>query len=355
MKCCTRCFEDKVIKNLILDTGIIGECDFCKNKETKVISLENETLKYYFEALLDIYVPIDKIKNYPMSKGELLKNILKKDWNIFSELMSAHKVEDFLRILLPEKEILYNGKVGISSNKNKAELSILGNYKWEDFVNEIKKENRFHTKIFNLDNLKYFLSRLSEKLDNRKKLYRGRISLKQEGYRIDEMGAPPHEVATSGRINPEGISCLYLAEDEETIHLEVRAMKHDYITIGEFKLKDEISEISVVDLTKIDRLSPFLDLDEISKHVINQECLKKIAEEISKPQRRVNTALNYLPGQYISEFIKSLEFSGIKFKSTLKEGGINYAIFNQEDFECIRVKVHEVKDIQCRTGILENN
>ena len=40
-----------------------------------------------------------------------------------------------------------------------------------------------------------------------------------------------------------------------------------------------------------------------------------------------------------------LGYDGIKFKSTLVDGGTNYAIFNEKKFECTNVKVVQIGNI----------
>jgi len=51
--------------------------------------------------------------------------------------------------------------------------------------------------------------------------YRARISDK-DGLTKSEMGAPPQQLATAGRVNPEGISHLYLGSDKTTTLNEIR-------------------------------------------------------------------------------------------------------------------------------------
>lgn len=351
MKFCEDCFSDDIIKMWIRKNGEDGECHYCTGKNKKVISLEIERLKDYFGALLDIYIPIEKIEGYSISEGELLKTIIKKEWNIFNKKMPEASIERILRFILPEKEELYSTKVAIPIKREHEEISILRNSSWDEFVKEIKRENRFHTKIFNKDNFEYFLSKLSIKIEKEKILYRGRLST-EEGYAIEEMGAPPEGKASGGRVNPDGISCLYLAEDKDTIFQEMRVLKNDFITIGKFELE---KDIVIVDLTRIDKLSPFLDLDEILNHGINQKHLNEIAKEISRPQNRYNNSLDYLPSQYIAEHIKSLGFAGIKYKSTVRKKGINYAIFDETNFICKEVKVYQIKDVACQSEELEND
>lgn len=349
MNVCEKCFSDEYIKGVIKKQGEIGECSCCGKKDKKIISTTVEELKDSFEALLDMYIPIENIEGYLSSDGELLKTIIKNDWNIFNKKVPLPIIEKILRDILPEREELYSKKVAILNSKEQQKISILKNSTWQEFVKEIKGVNRFHTEIFSLENFSYFLPGLSLELKKGKKLLRGRIST-ESGYNKDEMGAPPLEYATSGRINPEGISSLYLAEDSETIFKEMRVLKNDFVTIGEFELKEDIT---IVDLTRIDKLSPFFDLDQILRYGTNQKHLREIALEISRPQNRYNNSLDYLPSQYIAEYIKSSGFDGLKYNSTVKSGGINFAIFSKEKFECNEVKVHKITDIHCHSENVE--
>ena len=56
--------------------------------------------------------------------------------------------------------------------------------------------------------------------------------------------------------------------------------------------------------------------------------------------------MDYLPTQYICDFIKASGYDGIKYKSTLADNGINYAIFNSEKFKCIEVETILVKGVK---------
>ena len=62
------------------------------------------------------------------------------------------------------------------------------------------------------------------------------------------MGSPPPGKRRSGRVNPEGISVLYLTTDEKTALNEVRATAFDYVSVGNFRLKKDITNHNVLTL-----------------------------------------------------------------------------------------------------------
>jgi hypothetical protein len=79
-----------------------------------------------------------------------------------------------------------------------------------------------------------------------------------------------------------------------------------------------------------------------------------LEEQLSKPKRRSENELDYLPTQYLSELIKSIGFAGVEFQSSLYANGFNLAIFEPDKFECIGVKVCEIKKIDILHEIIES-
>lgn len=112
--------------------------------------------------------------------------------------------------------------------------------------------------------------------------------------------------------------------------------------MGKFILQ---KDVEVVKLSDINKLSPFvgLDINLIAANIIH---LNKISKNIAKPLRRYDSSLDYLPTQYICDYIKSKDFAGIEYKSTMFEGGTNYAMFDASMFKCIDTKVYDIKSIK---------
>ena len=264
MNCCLNCFKDSKIRELILDNESIGNCDFCKTKDISILSLENETLKSYFEALFDTY--------YPNETGKLMNKILKTEYTIFNDQFKGGLINKFLLNLLhDEKKIKVKYELHLD---NIEEQAVLKNAKWKDFVQEVIRENRFHSEILNLDTLSYFIAQLKRVIHKNMEFNRARICFDKKGFKIGEMGSPPFEYSKSGRINPEGIRCLYLANSIDTAILEVRATKYDYVSIATFQTN---KDLHIIDLTELNKLSPFFDLEKISTYIITfyKKCQKK--------------------------------------------------------------------------------
>lgn len=226
--------------------------------------------------------------------------------------------------------------------------ALLKNNDWDAFVVEIKTKNRYHSKLINFRILEKYCSFIRKTYKAGNLFYRARIS-EQSGYPISEMSAPPAGKSSEGRANARGITCLYVASDIDTTLHEVRAGVFDFVSVGTFRLKQDIT---VVDLRAITEISPFVEGLEYLDHAINKQYLEKLNTEMSKSLRRSDSTLDYVPTQYIVDFIKSIEhndmqeYDGIEYNSTTNPGGYNLAIFNPDLFECIAVNVYDIEKLQ---------
>ena len=354
MKCCVHCFKDSEIIAVIEATQNIGTCDFCGHEHTAIYEISaNTILTELFEGFLDIYSVVDELPpGYPDERKALLRDCLFQDWGIFA--VDAECIQKLILALCHDKYVaqpkLFESPVGIAEYCNPTYLeknAILKTYSWQTFVEDIKRNNRFHTKYVNKDILKLFIHCVRKTYEPRQVFYRARICTSKAGYKTKEMGAPPFERATAGRANPEGVQVLYVSNSEKTTLHEIRAGMFDYVSIGAFAL---LKQIEVINLAEIDVISPFIanslfGIDYV-QYAVNLEVLRKMRAEIAKPLRRHDSSLDYLPTQYISNFIKSLGFDGIEYTSTMSEEGRNLAVFKESVFRCIKTKVLDIKAIE---------
>lgn len=347
MYCCVKCFNDYEIRSII-GTNTRGKCDLCNQNNVYVCDVKTSgALKESFERLLETYTPITNMdQDFPRDRADLLKNILANEWAIFN--LKPEKIYTFLIDLFPEKyeeePSIFDSPVGIKGSVQEdylTQYSILGTSNWEDFVKEIKISNRFHTTIINKEILQNVLRASCKNYSAGAEFYRARIWTNNIGFDKNNIGAPPAGRASAGRANPEGISCLYLANSIKTTLHETRAGLYDFATVGKFLLNDEIR---VVDLSAIDKLSPF-NVDNIDLLAANSEHLKKIGYEISRPLRKHDSRLDYLPTQYICDYVKSIGFNGIQYKSTMCTDGINIAVFDEKKFSCIETYDFDINAI----------
>lgn len=251
--------------------------------------------------------------------------------------------------------MLFEDKIGIAEKYDEnilSEISILKSNTRENFSRNLITQNRYHNKDLDLDKFIKYLSYIAKKYNIGKKFYRGRISGK-EGINTTDMGEPPPDKIQGGRVNAEGVRCLYLGNSLNTTIHEIRAGLYDYVTIGVFK---SVSELNVVDLREVNNISPFLDTLDKLDYAINKMFLNKINEEMGKIMRRTDSKLDYIPTQYITDFIKSVTdqdgnhlYDGVIYNSVMNKGGYNIAIFYPEKLKCLDTKVYEIRDIEYDT------
>ena len=355
---CEYCFRDRELASIInsVSSANIGECPVCHHQMAHLYDTSIQTdLTPYFEKLLNIYTPSTMLPDtYPKTETRSLIDDLKERWNIFSDISRIH-IYGILKAVCEElyenSSELFNSTVGIPElydNKYLKDHALLKNNDWDAFVEEIKTKNRFHSKLINFDILEKYCSFIRKTYKAGSLFYRARIS-DRSGYPVSEMSAPPAGRSSEGRANARGITCLYLASDIDTTLHEVRAGVFDYVSVGTFRLK---KDITVVNLRAITEISPFVEGLECLDHAINKQHLEKINTEMSKALRRSDSTLDYVPTQYIVDFIKSIdhngvqEYDGIEYNSTTNPGGYNLAIFTPALFECIAVDVYDIEKLQ---------
>ncbi len=347
MNCCIDCFRDSHIRGIIEMQGQIGNCDFCSSKVVAVYNIDNvpNSISGMMISLLQSYSVSDHAGAKP------LKIALRDDWDIFNagvELILA-LTKKLCETAYPYGSDIFTRNVIISQltdNDFLQEFGVVRGYTWAEFSDSIKHINRYHNSMFNSDAFASVLSVVAKTYPVGSRFYRARISVDKSGFSKDKMGVPPQDRRSGGRANPEGIGVLYLSSDVKTIVNEVRASAFDYITIGEFQ---NTHEITVVNLSGVSKISPFLYAGEFEQFAANRRVFQEIAAELAKPLRRSDSLLEYLPTQYIAGFIKSENYDGVEYASTLRPGGYNLAIFDENLFNCVDVKTVEVSEILYKT------
>lgn len=346
MKCCINCFKDSAIREIIHLYGTKGDCDFCSSKNTDVydISKSSNMISDKITSLIQIYSPSEH------SDARFLKEILRDDWDVFSG--GSEGIKALLEALCLfdsdldiDKEILVK-KVAIEKLHDIDyinEYGVVRGLSWTDFSESIKHTNRFFSSNFNADVFSSFLTMVQKTYEEGTSFYRARISPNSNGFEKEEMFAPPIGKRTAGRVNPDGIGVLYLSTDDKTVLNETRVTAYDYVTIGTFKNK---KPIKVANISEISRVSPFLYNDEFERFALNRKVFQEMAYEIAKPIRRNDSPLEYLPTQYIAEFVKSEGYDGVEYESTLRKGGINLALFDESLVECVNVKTIEITSVE---------
>lgn len=334
MEICPNCFSDKELKAYISSSTVKGDCAICGSKGVPLLDLKE--LLDFFQELVD---------NFKRSAhGESLKNELQGTWGLFTN----HDISDkILNQVIP----LLTTDITNSTDTIVYQSDIIDNVKhWGILKEDLKWSRRYISDIDRLEDLgwdAYFNTQLELRSTDR--LYRARLHNTSgiAAYSAAEMMCPPANVSTGGRANPPGIPYLYLADNPDTVLYEVRAAYLDELSLGTFKLKDAIGSTKIVDFTENTSLFQPSKVTETIKSRLLREI---ISADLSKPMRRYDSELEYIPTQFICEYIKIFTgTNGIKFKSSVHPSGSNFVIFDQSLMECIDVKLKRISRLSLQS------
>lgn len=323
----------------------IGDCDYSTKRNTALVSLSQ--LGEKLESILSLYQLAA-----PEEEGVRLADHIFKYWPGLFDMkwISIKNLSQLLEDIMVETETM-DSRIGIGlvkfmpeSDNTYLEFEAELTSRWEKLSNELKYENRFFlSEAIDWDSISATLEMMAKTHSKGTRFFRARIS--EEPIDSKQLGKPPRDKASAGRANPKGIPYLYLATDEETTYYEARAGLHEQIFMGEF---EALENLNVVSLERIEFLGPIeiqergFDLEEFIRY---RSFLIKLSQELSRPIRKKDSDFDYLPTQYLCEFIKSLGFDGVQYQSAMNPTGSNLAIFNDQKLQCEYVRVLRVDKV----------
>lgn len=153
-----------------------------------------------------------------------------------------------------------------------------------------------------------------------------------EAYSVDEFAAPPRECAREGRMNPKGVSYLYLADNRLCALSEIRPAISSIVSIAEGSIHRDVSIASFV--------SP--DWEGIS---LFEKCMVKIIGNLFSQPLNSQDSNEYIPSQVVAEYIKNNGFDGIEYRSSQYKEGVNLALFDTTVWVAESSMLFEVNDI----------
>lgn len=329
--CCKNCFGDSFLEQQIeLISQENGTCDFCNSSAVPLV--EPAKLIDSFETLFSLYE-----ESYdPVASS--IEALLRSDWELFGQLDSV-KTELLLGLIFNDIGLVQKSYAPVIPHDADAVQE------WEEFRDELKHRNRFFPKnIQTTEQLKELFGFLTAPpAAIPEKVFRARICEQSQTYTLNEMGKPPKELVSNGRANPVGIPCLYVASDTMTSIAEIRPNKGEVVCVAEYSVD---GAVLLADLRYPRKsISPFLlTEDQIKLLRRYMEYLCRLSEELTMPVLPKTAHLDYLPSQYLCEFIKHCDFDGVIYRSAMSTG-INYALFNDAKATGIDVKPYRIDDI----------
>lgn len=324
--CCPNCFGDldiakHLIPKVIDDLGskdLPSRCSFCKGTEGPFVP--PGSLKQWFDVVIDCY-SID-------SSGEPLVKVMSDDWGILEtiETSVAKKLLESISGGDYEVNEKFSPRVDLAEDED-GDFTCWREETWNALREKVMHKNHwFHDNADQLEQLGNALQKAAF-VEEEVSLYRCRIARNGVAYTLADMGAPPRDKVKYGRVNPSGIQCLYLASNTETAIAEVRPHAGETVYVAEGRGKLE----GIVDLCNPrSRVSPFTlkSSSEIMRIRNDLFLLKLLGNELSNPVQPSSASYEYIPSQYLCEFIKYKGFNGILYKSSICPSGKNLALFD---------------------------
>lgn len=310
--CCPACFGDQGLRDFIFPilSTRKGKCGYCGTDDVQLV--DPADLGIYFTPLANVY--------RPDPGGQTLAEWFGQDWQMFK-----HPAMDLAHAKELLGEIFDDGDL-VRQTMSPAPHESEGLFRWEALRAELMHKNRwFLEQELDTDRLRQLFELLIAR-DLPTQWFRARITSIGEAYTIDQMNAPPNRLASHGRANPAGIPYLYLGSQPETAIAEIRPHTGDRACVADFT----IPEIKAVDLrSPRAAVSPFILTDEVEISQLRSDLpfLERLGEELTRPVLPQGAAVDYIPSQYLCEFIKHSGFDGVVYRSSVSDG-INLALFD---------------------------
>ncbi len=326
-KCCMNCFDDIGLKNKIKAESTFGRCSFCKTQDAccvdpQILADDFEFLLYSFEE---------------SENGDSLVDVLNDSCQIISDAVTNQHA--LLAQIIGQNKASKNYKF---KYETQAHLTA-----WNELKVELKHQNRFFPKhsiyssLFgvaatessgDLDIFYALLEQISLPVlkDDGEPFFRARIA--EQRLNKDKMGAPPNNLASAGRANPRGIAYLYLAENLETCIAEVRPAKGSGVCVSAVTLTADVVFLNLSEPRRS------VSVTEVAENRHQQfftylAFLENLSGELSQSILPDNSDLEYIPSQFLCEFIKSIgKFDGLIFNSSFGTGK-NYVLFDPRNAE----------------------
>ncbi len=237
---------------------------------------------------------------------------------------------------------------------------------WQKFTKYLCETNRFILSGYWDDFIKTIVETAHKRANILKKggqLVRARIGSEwikfgdgHEGlYPISclDMGPPPKDNVIEGRLNPKGIAYLYLSKNKDTAIAEKNPWIGADVTIGYFNILEDLRVVDTsTDEPKIySKYEIDLDSEEMRPIVYSGTEKEKyiwgyINAAFSQPISPNDSNLKYLPTQYLSEKLKTMNYDVVAYKSSLHEKGYNICLFYPDKAKCIGCNIFRIKKIK---------
>jgi len=177
------------------------------------------------------------------------------------------------------------------------------------------------------------------------------------GNKIDEIPCahspermkPLRDRAREGRVNPKGIPYLHLSNDMTTAIAETRPSIGQYISLGVFRVNRDCKLVRFTSRRK----RSVIYLSSPPKQKIDRLVWEDLNMAFSMPVQPDDETSDYAPTQVIAEYIKSLGYDGIVYRSRLGPG-LSIALFDLDAADLTSCALYSIGSIKYTHSLADN-
>jgi hypothetical protein len=140
----------------------------------------------------------------------------------------------------------------------------------------------------------------------------------------NQIAAPPPLMASSGRMNRQGVSFLYIASDINTAVSEIRPHPGDKISVGRFTVS---KSIKIADFESIRIWDFCADDNQLELFHLAYTLNKIMSTPVSDNEKH-----RYSVTQLLTDVLRKLGYKGVMYKSSVAEG-TNLCMFEYSSFK----------------------
>lgn len=344
---CVRCVEDDYLRQIIVRRAEANHCDYCKRTSKKPIAAPFAALMVQVSTALWTYYGEPSASGVPYDEGYVVPPVSTRE-ALMDLGLDCHPTlrEDIESAFINDAWVEAAGGHWASSQPSEV---LDGS--WRNFAHSVKHVSRFNFaleavastsgpqglspgQLLPMLGLVIEECKLTRRVSKGRKLYRARVRKTGDTWpaTADELGAPPEDKASAGRMNPAGIPYLYLAFSTETAIAETVDKVPSEVLVASFVVQHDLRIIS---FTATPELPSIFDVDQQLK----REWLlfmRAFAKSISIPARPDGAHhIDYAPTQVVCEYL-ALVFKlgngrrtihGLSFPSSVHKGGRNLVLF----------------------------
>ena len=358
---CHRCVRDTYLATEIVRGGQLRTCTYCVERR------QSFTLDELADRIHDVVIEHFRLTpDHPVDVDEFIDIAMGRDWerkgcpptDLVAEIAGLEEAiaEDVVSLLSEEHS--YSAVRGGGENPYSTEAAYEANGPdtgpfrtiWDSVPNSIRHRSRF----FNADaetaldrlfaDLAEFRTTMGELVIQvidpeveSTPIWRARRGTSESQVKSilanpeSELGPPPPEHATAGRMNAAGIPVFYGALDPDTCIAEIRPPVGRFVVVGQFDLLRPVRLLDVNLLQNVAIETTYFEpaYTDRSNRVA---FLTQLALELTKPVVPEDETTEYLSTQLIAEYLAhrvNPRIDGIIFRSSQTDpAGHNLVLFN---------------------------